>query len=135
MAKIKHIAFTTTDPDKVAAFYKETLGLEEVGRGSAGHVYLTDGDLNLTIRKCKTGDDADVGTYGPDYSGLHHIGFIVDDVEAMSASMEKAGAKRLTPAAAAGRSSRGPGPSQAEIKLSGPDGVILDISETGWLGN
>jgi len=29
MARIKHIALTTKDPDKVAAFYKEGLGLKE----------------------------------------------------------------------------------------------------------
>ncbi|MCH8282885.1 MAG: VOC family protein [Chloroflexi bacterium] len=133
MVKIKHIAYTTTDPDKMAAFFKESLGMEEVGRGSAGHVYLSDGELNLTIRKCKTGDDVDVGTFGPDYSGIHHIGFVVDNVEECAASMVKAGAKRLTPEG--GGRNRGPGPSQAEIKLSGPDGIILDVSETGWLGN
>ena len=27
MAKIKHIALSTQDPEKTAAFYKETLGL------------------------------------------------------------------------------------------------------------
>jgi hypothetical protein len=26
-------------------------------------------------------------------------------------------------------------PSNAEVKLRGPDGVIIDISEYGWLGN
>ncbi len=131
MVKIKHIAYTTTDPDKVAAFYVETLGLQEVGRGSGGHVYLSDGELNMTIRKCKSAGDADVGEQGADFSGLHHIGFVVDDVEEYASRMEQNGAKRLTPRS----ENRGPGPSQAEIKLSGPDGVILDISETGWLGN
>ena len=131
MVKIRHIAYTTSDPDKVAAFYVETLGMKEVGRGSAGHVYLSDGELNMTIRKCKTGDDADVGAQGANFSGLHHIGFVVDNVEEYAERMEKGGAKRLTPRSA----NRGPGPSQAEIKLTGPDGVILDISETGWIGN
>jgi hypothetical protein len=33
-------------------------------------------------------------------------------------------------------SSRGAlGPSNAEVKLRGPDGVIIDISECGWVGN
>ena len=30
MARIKHIALTTSNPSEVAAFYKEALGLEEV---------------------------------------------------------------------------------------------------------
>ena len=33
------------------------------------------------------------------------------------------------------QSSRGAPPRNAEIKLSGPDGVIIDISEFGWVGN
>ena len=95
MVKIKHRAYTTTDPDKVAAFYVETLGMKEVGRGSGGHVYLSDGELNMTIRKCKAGDDADVGEQGANFSGLHHIGFVVDNVEESAEKMEKAGAKKM----------------------------------------
>jgi hypothetical protein len=52
--------------------------------------------------------------------------------------MEKAGATRLTPLEAADRgrqSGRGQRPSNAEVKLRGPDGVIIDVSEFGWLGN
>ena len=36
MARIKHIAIRTPDPEKTAAFYKEVFGLEEVGRAGAG---------------------------------------------------------------------------------------------------
>ena len=32
MAKIKHIALATQDPDKTAAFFKEVFGLQEVGK-------------------------------------------------------------------------------------------------------
>lgn len=45
---------------------------------------------------------------------------------------------RLTPLDAAeryGRPSRGQRLSQAEVELRGPDGVIIDISESGWVGN
>ena len=60
MAKIKHIALTTHDLEKVASFYKEVFGMAEVGRGGSTHIYLSDGDLNLTIRACKKSDDLDV---------------------------------------------------------------------------
>ena len=33
MAKIKHIAIRTPNPEKTATFYKEVFGLEEVGLG------------------------------------------------------------------------------------------------------
>jgi catechol 2,3-dioxygenase-like lactoylglutathione lyase family enzyme len=138
MAKIKHIALTTHDPDKVASFYKDVFGMEEVGRSGTTHVYLSDGDLNLTIRACKKSDDPDVGARGEDFSGIHHIGFVVDDVIDCANRMEQAGATRLTPLEAAGKrhQSRGSqGPRNAEVKLSGPDGVVIDISEFGWVGN
>ncbi len=77
MAKIKHIALTTYDLEGVANFYKETLGMEEVGRSGATHIYLSDGELNFTIRECKKSDAADVGEQGAGFSGIHHIGFVV----------------------------------------------------------
>jgi catechol 2,3-dioxygenase-like lactoylglutathione lyase family enzyme len=138
MAKIKHIALTTHNLEQVASFYKEVFGMAEVGRGGSTHIYLSDGDLNLTIRACKKREDPDVGAHGEDFSGIHHIGFLVDNVPVCADRMEQAGATRLTPLDAAGQrsqSGRGQRPSQAEIKLCGPDGVIIDISESGWLGN
>ena len=138
MAKIKHIALTTHDLETVASFYKDAFGMAELGRGGSSHIYLSDGDLNLTIRACKKSDDPDVGEQGEDFSGIHHIGFVVDNVPACAVKMEQAGATRLTPLDTAGRrdpSGRGQRPSNAELKLSGPDGVIIDISEYGWLGN
>ena len=97
MAKIKHIALTTHDLEKVASFYKDVFGMAEVGRGGSTHIYLSDGDLNLTIRACKKSDDPDVGEQGEDFSGIHHIGFVVDNVPACAERMEQAGATRLTP--------------------------------------
>jgi catechol 2,3-dioxygenase-like lactoylglutathione lyase family enzyme len=138
MAKIKHIALTTHDLEQVASFYKDVFGMAEVGRAGSTHIYLSDGDLNLTIRAWKKSDDPDVGEQGADFSGIHHIGFIVDNVPECAERMEQAGATRLTPLDAAGRRGQSGGsqrPSQAEIKLRGPDGVIIDISEFGWLGN
>ena len=50
MAKIKHIAYTTTDPDKVAAFFMETLGMEEVGRGSVTPIETLSRIIYSTVR-------------------------------------------------------------------------------------
>src|SRR5712691_10452377 len=96
MAKIKHIALTTKDPAKVAAFYKEALGLREIRRSPLGHVFLTDGDINVAILNWKTEEDADVGANGPNYSGIHHLGFEVDDLNEACASLEKAQGQRLS---------------------------------------
>jgi len=138
MAKIKHIALTTHNIEKVASFYKDVFEMEEVGRSGSTHIYLSDGDLNLTIRACKQSDDADVGSQGENFSGIHHIGFMVDDVEACTNRMELAGGTRLTPLETTDKrhpSRDTPRRRNAEVKLSGPDGVIIDISEAGWVGN
>ena len=142
MPKIKHIAMTAQDPHKVAAFYMELFGMEEVGRSGDSHVYLSDGEMNLTVRSCKAAGDADVGEGGAGFEGIHHIGFVVDDVEEYSEKALKVGAKMLSPAKAAvtGAGTGGGAPpgraySNAEVKISGPNGVVLDMSEAGWIGN
>jgi catechol 2,3-dioxygenase-like lactoylglutathione lyase family enzyme len=50
MARIKHIAIRTTDPEKTAAFYQEVFGLKKVGLGLNG-IFLSDGYINLAILK------------------------------------------------------------------------------------
>ena len=73
IAKIKHIALTAHDLEQVAPFYKDVFGMAEVGRGGSTHIYLSDGDLNLTIRACKKSDAPDVREQGEDFRGIHHI--------------------------------------------------------------
>lgn len=128
--RIKHIAIATRDPEKTATFYREALGLREVGRVNsplAEGYYLTDGSINVAILKYKSDEAADVPE-GVNFVGLHHIGFKVDNLEEAFARLEAAQAERrpqLYP----------PAPGQAfEAKFRGPDGVILDISHTGWPG-
>ena len=92
MAKIKHIAIATQDPDGTARFYKEVFGLQEVGRvdneNAEGH-YLSDGNVNLAILRFK--NDVVAGEeFGAAYSGFHHIGFEVEDTAATDAKLRKA---------------------------------------------
>ena len=134
MAKIKHIALTTQDPDKVAAFYKEAFGLEEINRSPNGAVFLTDGSINLAILNCKTEKDADVGTNGPNYSGIHHFGFQVEDLQEACTDLEKAQGMRLTQKEGIDTAMGPRGPRNFEMKWAGPDGVVIDISHTGWAG-
>jgi catechol 2,3-dioxygenase-like lactoylglutathione lyase family enzyme len=42
MAKIRYIALMTKDPENLAGFYKEYLGMEELARSSQGDISLTD---------------------------------------------------------------------------------------------
>lgn len=136
MAKIKHIALTTQDPDKVAAFYKEAFDLQEVRRSPNGAVFLTDGYINLAILNWKTEKDADVGTHGPNFSGIHHFGFEVDELAEASEKLEKVQAQRLSQREGLDTAMGPRGPRNVEVKWAGPDGVVLDVSHTGWdIGN
>jgi catechol 2,3-dioxygenase-like lactoylglutathione lyase family enzyme len=134
MARIKHIALTTQNPEKVAAFYKEALGLREIRRSPNGAVFLTDGYINLAILNWKTEKDPDVGANGPNYSGIHHFGFQVEDLEEASQKLEGAQARRLTQKDGLDAMMAPGSHRNFEMKWAGPDGVVLDISHTGWDG-
>ena len=137
MAKIKHIAIATQDPEKTAQFYKEVFGLKEIAKinspGATGF-HLTDGDINFAVLKFKNDQTAGV-PQGKAYSGLHHIGFEVDSIEAVDKKLTDAGAPirdDINRALGLGRNLASH--VNAEVKYSAPDGVIIDISETGWAG-
>ncbi|HKA63413.1 MAG TPA: VOC family protein [Methylomirabilota bacterium] len=137
MAKIKHIALSTQDVDKTAKFYIDVFGMKEIARidspGARGY-YLSDGDLNLAILNFK--NDAVAGVErGKEWSGIHHIGFQVESLEAIAERLAAAGSEPRHDINEAlgvsyGRESHG----NVEVKYVGPDGVTLDVSETGWVG-
>ena len=138
MAKIKHIALATQDPDKTAAFFKEVFGLQEVGKvdgANAEGYYLSDGNINLAILNFKSpvvaGEE-----FGADYVGIHHIGFQVEDTEATEANLRKHNSFPREDINEALHSSmgNGHGGQNVETKYGGPDGIMIDISQSGWVG-
>ena len=137
MPKIKHIALSTQDPEKTAKFYVDVFGMKQIGRvdhPAVSGFFLTDGDLNLAVLNFK--NDAVAGVErGRDFSGIHHIGFQVDSLEEIALRLAAAGSARRDDVNDAlgvghGRS----GTRNVEVKYSGPDGVMVDVSETGWVG-
>jgi len=137
MAKIKHIALSTQDPDGTAQFYVDVFGMKQIGRidsPAARGYYLSDGDLNLAILNFKS-DAAAGAERGKGWSGIHHIGFQVESLEAIAERLSTAGsARRDDVNAALGLDSARPRHTNVEVKYGGPDGVMLDVSETGWVG-
>ena len=94
MAKIKHIAIATQDPEKTAQFYKEVFGLREIAKinsPGANGFHLTDRDIYLALLKFKNDQTAGV-PQGKEYSGLHHIGLEVDSLENVDKKLADAGA-------------------------------------------
>jgi catechol 2,3-dioxygenase-like lactoylglutathione lyase family enzyme len=137
MPKIKHIAISAKDADATARFFTEVFGMKEVGRfdghGARGY-YLSDGELNLAILNFK--NDAVAGIErGKDWYGLHHIGFQVESLDEIHQKLASAGSQPrddVNAALGVGRGQRQE--SNVEVKYAGPDGVMIDVSETGWSG-
>ena len=133
MARIKHIAIRTPDPDKTAAFYKKVFGLEEVGQAGAG-VYLSDGYINLAILKSREQGAGESPRDVPGYAGIDHLGFQVDNADETCASLEAEGATAMIERVHAHRAPATGPRSYYEIKYRGPDNQVIDITESGWIG-
>ena len=134
MPKLRHIALATDDPNKTAAFYVEAFDFKEVGRvgnpddpdnGLAWGIYLSDGTLNLAVLKFKNVDQLGKGL---DYTGIHHFGVLVEDLEATLQKLDDMSAPCIL--------KQDPNSTEQfyETKFKGPDGVVFDVSEHAWIG-
>jgi catechol 2,3-dioxygenase-like lactoylglutathione lyase family enzyme len=132
MSRIRHIAIATRDLEGTKKFYIDGLGLKEVGKintPTSEGCYLSDGHINFAILKFKYDEPAKTeGTLR--WTGIHHFGLEVEDMEEARARIEKAGAVYRPYPGTEEMAKRG----NVEVKFSGPDGVTIDLSEHGWLG-
>jgi methylmalonyl-CoA/ethylmalonyl-CoA epimerase len=129
MAKLRHIAFSVPDPRASAKFYCDALGMKVVGEANsatATGVYLSDGTISLALLKYRT--DAAAGERGRDFVGVHHIGFLVDDLDEASRQVERSGATIFQDVP------REKTTEFYEKKYRDPDGIIFDITHSGWKG-
>jgi len=116
MARIRHIALYSDDPETEANFYRQGFGLKEVRRSESGSVFLSDGYINVALLKTKKGETQ---------KGLHHFGFEVDSVVSAEKRLReiKPDIEIIAPHE---------GVTFAEYKLKDPEGNTFDISEKGW---
>jgi catechol 2,3-dioxygenase-like lactoylglutathione lyase family enzyme len=137
MSKIKHIAISTQDVDKTARFYIDVFGMKEIAKlngPNASGYYLSDGDINVAILNFKN-DQVAGAERGKEWSGIHHIGFQVESLEEIAEKLAAAGSQpRNDVNRALGVGMGGPRHANVEVKYGGPDGVMIDVSETGWVG-
>ena len=128
MAKLRHIAIACKDPDAMADFYVKAFGFEIVrsndGPLAYGH-HVSDGTVDLAILRFKTDQ---IGR-GMDYTGLHHFGVLVEDVEEFTKKLESLGASHYIDQGQDGHQA-----GYFEKKFFGPEGVLFDIAEHGWAG-
>jgi hypothetical protein len=133
---LRHLAIASANPDNAARFFVEVLGWSVAGKidsKNARGYYLTDGVINIALLDFKNRPAA--GLEFPDnYTGLHHLGFQCDDIEAMVARFEASGYAPRHDVNAAQGLGKDPSKDNAEFKMTGPENVMMDISERGWVG-
>jgi len=115
MGKLRHIAMTVDDMEKTASFYEKSFGLERV-RESNVAIMLSDGVMSLAII------DANKNVNAEGKKGLHHFGFLIDDMDQAVSKVEASGGvyhgqiKNI-----------GQGP-KSERKYRDPNGQLFDIA-------
>src|SRR5260370_462774 len=128
MPKLRHIAIAAEDPEAMAEFYKKAFDFVEVGRTDgplADGVFLSDGTLNLAILRFKT----DQLGKGMEYTGLHHFGILVEDIDEAANKVGANGGKHYMDQEDQARVGG------FEVKMYGPEGVLFDIAEHPWTGS
>ncbi len=136
MPQIKHIAIATNDPEKTAQFYSEVFGMRQVAQldsvNTKGYM-LSDGNINMAILDFQ--NDAVAGERGKDWEGIHHIGFEVESLEDIEARLAAANSKPMEEVNNALHiGSVGARMENVETKYEGPNGEMIDVSQTGWVG-
>ncbi len=131
MARIQHLAIASQDPEKQAAFYKEVFGWEEIRRldnPRARGVVLTDGAINISVLYFKQ-DQID---HGLNFTGPHHFGVYVEDLEGTAAKCLANGAVPYSelPEDANEKNYR----SKRSDKFKGFEKGLFDIADEPWIG-
>jgi lactoylglutathione lyase len=119
VARMRHIALLVTDPEKSAQFYEKTLGFKRAGQAGRG-LYMSDGTINMALLK--------VAPEKGEKPGLYHFGMWVDDLDESEKTVTSHGGSYLH-----GREDRNPN-TFYEVKYRDPDGIVFDITPTGWRG-
>jgi catechol 2,3-dioxygenase-like lactoylglutathione lyase family enzyme len=126
MAKLRHLAIQVPDLEKAASFYEGVFGLTRVKKVEApigNAISLSDGVMNLTLLQFPEGAKGSKG--GPDFAGLHHFGFVVDNEDATGDEIKKRGGEFFMKLPAY------PGV-DAEMKYKDPNGIVFDVSQHDW---
>ncbi|HWO42309.1 MAG TPA: VOC family protein [Candidatus Eisenbacteria bacterium] len=140
MGKLRHVAFISREPKKLSDFYRKHFGFEECKVFPSGSRMVIDPLFNLAFLQSR-GDQAGpaIGTHRADGAelerepGIHHYGFIVDDLERAVAKLPPTLKRGKSPQVSAGVG--GPeGARPAEVRFIDPWGNNVDLSSRGFLG-
>ena len=126
MAQLRHIAMQVPDLEKAAAFYEGVFGLKRLKKVEApigNAISLSDGVMNLTLLHFPEGTKGGKG--GPDWAGLHHFGFVVENERETEEKIKTHGGEFFM------QLPNYPGV-DAERKFKDINGVVFDLSVHGW---
>jgi predicted enzyme related to lactoylglutathione lyase len=124
--KLRHIAISVKDPEAAAKFFEQAFGMTRAGNAMRG-VYMTDGVVNVAL--LNFGQEAVPGFENQKgYEGLIHFGMWVDSVDEIDGKIKAAGGSYLT-----GRKETNPNV-YYEVKYRTPEGIVFDVTESGWKG-
>ena len=123
--KLRHIALSVRDVAGTQKFLEDAFGMTKAGDAQNG-VYMTDGVMNIAVLN-KHGKAPGVEA-GKEFYGVMHFGMWVDDLEQAEAQVKAAGATHFQ-----GRPPDTPN-SFYEVKYRDPDGIVFDITASGWHG-
>ncbi len=127
MAKLRHIALQVPNLESSARFYEQVFELKRVREAESpigNAIMLSDGVVNLTLL---TFPDAKGGQInGPDWAGLHHMGFVVAHAEETAQRIKDAGGTFFM------QLPEGYPGVDAETKYKDNHGIVFDIAEHDW---
>ena len=139
MSKLRHIAFISQEPKKLSDFYQRYFGFEECKIFPSGSRMVIDPLFNLAFLQRAAVEGAVAGTHRADGSeteltiGIHHYGFMVDNLDQAVAKLPTNLTRGTTPQISAGIG--GPeGARPAEVRFLDPWGNNVDLSSRGFLG-
>ena len=116
MAKLRHVAMVVEDIEKTASFYEQSFDMKRV-RQSETAIALSDGVVSMVIIH-----PSNPNMKGETRRGLHHVGFVIDDMEQIAAKVEANGAVYHGEILGTGK-----GP-MTERKYLDPNGSMFDIT-------
>ena len=119
VARMRHIALLVSDPETSAQFFENAFGMKRAGKAGRG-LYMSDGTINIALLKVRPEDGEE--------AGLYHFGMWVDDLDGAEKTVEKAGGTYMM-----GRPDGNPN-TFYEVKYKGPDGIVFDLTHSGWRG-
>jgi methylmalonyl-CoA epimerase len=129
-ARLDHIGIAVEDLQAALAFYRDLLGLEtegveEVASQRVRAFFLGAGDAKLELLESTAPDSAVARFIGRRGPGLHHITFVVDDIDAALGHLRARGVRLIDERARPGAE----GARVAFVHPSSAHGVLVELKE------